>query len=495
MEELLELEQGLRLNPYVTQTDKLSKSLHYLSQAFVGRQVKSYEYESEQIYILGKQLQAELCGSCSSASHCELGQAQGPAQGQARGQDRGQAQGQDQGQAHEDEFLDMIQLLVEDIHEYGMELSVGNKRALGKRCDRFGELKERVNKNLWEWKMHRMWEEKLEETKEASFAVMQALVHTLQETTKEIDASIFRDEYVERKIVKYLKNMGVRTLKVLIFVSEEGHYEVHISAKPKSDACVTTKEMGMAISRALGRKLEPEMQEGFVLREGYNTIAFVEPGKYQIIWGTSKVVKEGSSCSGDNFLVLDQGGGKKCALLSDGMGSGAGAFAQSKLVLEMAEALLEAGVPPKQAVEMVNALLLSHAGEVKFATLDMGIVDTYTGTVELFKAGAATTFVVSGGMTKCYEASSLPMGVMANVQANHFRFHLPKDGYIIMLTDGVLEGVVQEEREVFIRSMVKKMKSKNPTEIGEKILEKAIEKQGGVAKDDMMILVLAAWEM
>lgn len=472
MGEVLEIEQNLRLNPYVTQTEKLVESLQCLSHLF-----QKTEREKDRKGVsrvnrldeLGEEIQVQLCCRCSQGAECKT--------------------------RRNADLQEMIREIIEELDEYGLELSVSNKRAFEKRCTQFEELKEKVEQNFRISKSDYVWEERLVENKQASFVILQAMLKTLEETTKEIDASIFRDERLERRISRQFKRMGVRTLKVMLFVSDDGIYEVHISAKAKGGTCVTTAQMGEIVSRVLGRKLEPEYREGYVLKEGYDTVVFVERPRYQVLCGMAKHTKEGSVCSGDNFLVLDCAGGKKCIMISDGMGSGEGAFRQSQLVLELAEILLESGVPPSQTIDMINAWMVWSASEVAFATLDMGIIDMYQGKLELIKAGTATTYVVSDHFVRSYEASSLPIGVITKMQLNHFKMQLSENSYVIMATDGVMEGILEEERETFIRRIIKEIRTKNPTEIGARILEKALEAQAGVAKDDMMVLVLGVWEL
>ena len=55
---------------------------------------------------------------------------------------------------------------------------------------------------------------------------------------------------------------------------------------------------------------------------------------------------------------------------------------------------MEAGFAPRSAFKLVNTVLLLAGGEQHPAALDAGCIDLYTGALEVFKLGAAPTFVM-----------------------------------------------------------------------------------------------------
>lgn len=471
MGEVLEVGTELRLNPYVTQMEKLSDSLKYLSGVFRNKA----EVEAEngitayELDVLYQQVQGTVCKECHYANICEL-------------------------YIHE-QLKTVIEVLFLEIEEYGVELSIKKKRELEKRCYEFDTLKEAVQKQLWTFKNNKLWEARIAQSQDASLLAMQAFVDAVEESTKEIDASIFHDERMERKIASHLKRLGVRTLKVVLFVSEKGRYEVHISAKARAQTYITNTQIARMLSGILGKRLMPERKERLVLKERYTTIIFVERPRFQIISAASKQVKDKSEMSGDNFLVLDIPSGKTCALISDGMGSGVNAYKKSKILLELAEKLLEAGISSNLAIQMMNAALITEVNELEFATLDLCMVDVYRGEVELTKAGAAGTYVVTPRTCEYYEAASLPIGVVASLELNCYRFSMKEDCYIVMVTDGVSEVLKGESGTTVIERVIHQANTKNPKELAAQLLQKVLELQNGIAKDDMMVLVLGVWEL
>lgn len=469
MEELLEVGQGLQLNPYVAQVEKLSESLQYLSQVFAKKSANQYTSSMVNREEIVSEVKLSICQQCEEHEQC--------------------------GMVQRNQLQHMIDEVIKELEEYGSELSIRKRREWMKSCGQFEELKARVEKNYWKAKNQGLWEGRIAKSKEASIVIMQALVKAMEETTKEIDASTFQDEHLERKLCNQLRRIGIRPLKVMVFVSKQGTFEIQISSKAKQGVCVTTRQMADVVSMVLGRRFVPEKRERYVLQETYDTVIFVEKPRYQILYGIAKRTKLDSEMSGDNFQVLEGAGGKLYGLLSDGMGSGVSAYHASKIILELAEILLEASVPEHLAIEMINAVLITESREVEFATLDMCIVDRYRGKIELLKAGATSTYIVTSDSCAIYDAASLPIGVISELEINHYKRDVEQDCYVIMLTDGVTEAIPSKERESFMIKIIRESKTKNSKEIADNIIEKALKLQCHKAKDDMMVLVLGIWEL
>lgn len=472
LEELLEaVGQELRINPYVAQMEKLSESLTYLTKAFRNKMVSGEKNKLEEynVSMIRNHISEKICKECECIEICEL--------------------------RSQEILYQLIEELFDEIEEYGVELSIRKKRELEKQCVRFEQLKDEVQKSIWTLKNNRMWEVRMVQNQDASLVAMQALVDAIEESTREIDASLFRDERLERKIIIQLKKMEVRTLSVVLFMSEKGKYEVRISAKAKAGVYVTTREIAQVISKVIGRSVMPERKERLVLKEVYTTMAFVERPKFQTIGAVCQQKKQGSEISGDNFLITDVQGGKVCAIISDGMGSGSRAYKKSQMLLELSEKLLESNVSPKLMVQMINAALITETRDLEFATLDMCVVDIYKGEVEIIKAGAASTYIVTSKECQSLCASTLPIGVLVETEVNDYLYEIEEECYIVMVTDGVTDAWKNEDDTTFIYRTISNAKTKNTKELAACILEEALNFQNGVARDDMMVLVLGVWEL
>ena len=69
-----------------------------------------------------------------------------------------------------------------------------------------------------------------------------------------------------------------------------------------------------------------------------------------------------------------------------------------------------------------------------------------------------------------------------------------EDGdYIIMLTDGILEGLIQIGQEERLTDFISRLTLKNPREMAQQILQYCIGLCRGNIQDDMSVLVFGMW--
>src|SRR5690606_1308672 len=120
--------------------------------------------------------------------------------------------------------------------------------------------------------------------------------------------------------------------------------------------------------------------------------------------------------SGDCFRRVDLGPGKVGLLLSDGMGAGPRAAADSQAAVALLQRFLEAGFDLEFAVNTINSVLLLRSNDETYATLDACVVDLTDGTVQMLKVGAAPSFVRRGQEVEVVRAANLPVGILTRVE-------------------------------------------------------------------------------
>ena len=104
--------------------------------------------------------------------------------------------------------------------------------------------------------------------------------------------------------------------------------------------------------------------------------------------------KDGEEYSGDSYSFGKSVGGSYVTILSDGMGSGPDAGRESNATVSLVEQFLEAGLSKETAVDMINSIVaLKFDEDEKFSTLDLNVVDLYSGKVDFIKIGAVASFI------------------------------------------------------------------------------------------------------
>ena len=462
-------ERGTFLNPYVIQMDKFADSLMHLSRTFLTLEDYKGTFSKEEIEDMFVKITDKVCENCEKKEWC-LGE----------------------NRVHTYQMLYEILCTVE---EYGAELNVEIKRKLQKKCisaPRFLRETLEVFENA---KQILLWNNRIVQNREGYAIQLNSFARMIQYTTRDLDAGIFEDEHLEKKLKNHLKKFGIRMLSSVFFVTAEGKYEIHVTVKASKGHCIATKELAAEIGRCVGRVMMLEQGERPIIGEDYCTVACVEGARYHTLQGVAKIGKGCEKISGDTFLMTDLPGGKKGVALSDGMGSGEDALRESTMVVEMLEELLEAGFPVKTAIQMMNTALVIGREEVRFSTIDVSLFDLYSGKCEFVKAGASTTFIKRKSGVERISSTTLPIGVIQDIEIESVEKELESGDFIIMVTDGVMDALPVGEQDVLMSTFIEGSNIVNPKELAHHILGQVLEWTGEVPIDDMTVLAVGMWKL
>lgn len=168
-------------------------------------------------------------------------------------------------------------------------------------------------------------------------------------------------------------------------------------------------------------------------------VTLTEPTRYRVEQAVAQRTCQGEALCGDTAQVCDLSGGV-LAILSDGMGCGGRAAVDSTMAAGITARLWQAEFPADAILQTVNAALLVKSREESLATLDVAMVDTHTGRLDLYKAGAAATLLKSGTRVSRLEHTGLPLGILPEVGFAHSRDTLSEGDVLLMVSDGALCG-------------------------------------------------------
>ena len=457
------------INPYVVQMDKFADSLMHLSKTFLTLEEYKGTFSKEEIEEMFLKVTDKVCDNCEKKAWC-LGE----------------------NRVHTYQLLYEILCTVE---EFGAELNVELKRGLQKRCIKAPRFLRETLETFENAKKIMMWSNKMVQNREGYAEQLDRFAKMIQHTTRELDAGIFEDEHLEKRLKTQLRKGGARMLSSVFYMTAQGKYEIHLTVKSMKGHMIATKELASVVGACTGRTMTPQMGERPLVGEEYCTVACVESARYHTLQGVAKIGKGCAKISGDTFLMTDLPGGKKGIALSDGMGSGEEAFKESKMVVEMLEELLEAGFPVTMAIQLMNTALVIAREEVRFSTIDASLFDLYSGTCEFVKAGASTTFIKRKDEVETITSTSLPVGVIRELELEPVERQLESGDYVIMVTDGVLDALPVGEQETLMRKFIKDADIVNPKELAHHILEQVLAWTEEEPVDDMTVLVIGMWKL
>ncbi|MBQ3009963.1 MAG: SpoIIE family protein phosphatase, partial [Oscillospiraceae bacterium] len=172
-----------------------------------------------------------------------------------------------------------------------------------------------------------------------------------------------------------------------------------------------------------------------------DTVYLYEAEHYAVSVGAAVKRKSGEAVCGDYYSYLKMEDGCLYVILSDGMGAGEYAKRQSSRIVQLMERFLISDVQPMDAVHLVNMIIsLYQPNQWDYATIDLFCVDLYTGMSELFKVGAAASYLKAESNivelkkhTLC--AGTIPAG---ELQIYHERFQMKPGDVLVMMSDGVI---------------------------------------------------------
>ncbi len=196
--------------------------------------------------------------------------------------------------------------------------------------------------------------------------------------------------------------------------------------------------------------------------------------------------------SGDSYACRRLADGRHIFILSDGMGKGAAAAAESNLAVRTLSDLTEAGFDIETSLRTLNSILLLKSEDEIFSTIDIGVFDEKTGRLKLYKIGAASTFIKRKGDVKSVKMAALPMGIIDDLRIDFVSVRLRPNDQIVMVSDGVIDSVGASGRDsapaAWLTAAIAGIKSKDPQTMADLIINRAVENYGLREKDDLTVI-------
>lgn len=302
------------------------------------------------------------------------------------------------------------------------------------------------------------------------------------------------EERKRKILVHAMRAEGILVENLCYLPNEKGRMSIGMTMSTQKPSGIGVDEVADMLSVLLKNKLQSSAVNPHRVDRLSQSFVFVEEAHYVALTGFAKVVKENETVSGDNYSIMESEKGKLTILLSDGTGSGEQACVDSERVLDLMEKMLETGFCMETAVDMVNTALFARGEESNHPTLDICNLDLYQGNCDICKVGGAATFLKREDEVEVIAMGNLPLGIFQKVEVHTQHIQLRDGDYLIMMSDGVLDALEEQECEDLMAETIKELTERNPKELAEKLLQIVLYYCGGHIRDDMTILVAGVWE-
>lgn len=354
----------------------------------------------------------------------------------------------------------------------------------GKKSDYLGQL----NRNLGRATMNLAWKNRFLESRDTVMVQFQEMAGILEEFSVQMEQAADITQEYEDDIAAAFRRRRMIAEKILMLQYEDRQREIYVTARTGNGRCVTAKDAAVLVGQAVKGIWSPARDCKTIITKNPAVFRFIEDGRYRILFGSARTARDGEEISGDSYTFRDGLPGQAIMSLSDGMGSGRMANEDSEKVIELTEQLLETGFSARAALKMVNTVLLLIGASDRPVTMDLCLVDLYTGVAELMKLGAAASFLMGKESIDMLESEHVPAGVLNPVEPVLLSKKLWDGDRIVMVSDGVVDAMPGEEKEEAFMDFLAGLPVAGPQETAEMILAFALSFEGQ-PQDDMTVLV------
>jgi len=357
-----------------------------------------------------------------------------------------------------------------------------------RRCVNSHDMIAVINHMFDKLRINEYWSEKLDESRDLVSRQLQGVSQVIKNLAAEIDMEVGIDYDLREALMQEFKRQGIK-IKNLTPVRSAQQLVVDICADSCQDRHHCENEVAGLVSGLLGERMEvcEKRCPRFPARSGCE-FSLTRAFSYRVSTGAAQVARDG--VCGDSFTIATLKEGKQLIALSDGMGVGAKACSESQAAVRLLENLLSSGFERELALKTINSVLLLRSNDESFATMDMLVIDLYSGELDVIKVGAAPSFLKRGRQVGIISANSLPIGILEEVEiASEKRCLCPRD-IIVMVSDGILEISRQQADSGWLQEFLSSVDENDPQTLAEMIIKKALALCKGQPSDDMSVICM-----
>lgn len=360
------------------------------------------------------------------------------------------------------------------------------------RCSCVSDYINEVNDNFNYLRNESMWHSRAAEIKNAAARQLVEVAGQMMEIADCCDTGRYQAE--QQKLLRRLMDDQIKARS--ISVSEDGGDRLRIAfyAKSLNGRSIGAKKLLKHFESVFGKRFAIDGGARKIIGSDYAEYTFCEDLNFRVLTGAARAPRNEAETSGDNFSFYEMKNGNLMMLLADGMGTGEKAAGESKIVVEMMEELLEAGFGEISAMKIVNSTMMMRNDNFIFSTFDMGVINLFSGVLEIFKAGAAATFIKRRDRVEVIRSTSLPIGMINENAFDISRKKLYHGDYVIMLSDGVIDCIDSENKEEFLYDIILRINTKKPEEMAEDIIKEIRAQESFKPIDDMTVMVTGVWQ-
>ena len=277
-----------------------------------------------------------------------------------------------------------------------------------------------------------------------------------------------------------LKNLDIRVDEACSRIDKYGRMTLEFKLKKTPELIINKLQVMKMVSVVCERDFDvPTISEV----GGDIYIVLNEHAAINIDIGVEQISASDSNMCGDAYKYFVDGKGHFVMVLSDGMGTGGRAAVDGAMASGLMARLLKAGFGYDCSLKILNSSMLFKSTDESLATVDIASIDLYTGTTELYKAGAAPTIIRRSGKTGKAQSTSLPAGILRDIGFDKASVKCKNGDIVVLMSDGVTSGGTD-----WIRAEIEAWQDGSAQALAERLCECAKRRRDDKHEDDITVM-------
>lgn len=357
---------------------------------------------------------------------------------------------------------------------------------LSSRCGKVNALISEVNTLSNQYKSYSSLVSNVDTSKMLISDQLNGVSQILKNLANETQANISFDTARENRIIDELAMNNILCTDAVVYEKDNHTFMASLIVR---DEDVSRPKIAEVVGKVCGSRMS--VVESYPSsRAGLFSLNLSTAPRYDCVFGLSNCNKSGSNISGDSHSVIRLDGDRFLFALCDGMGSGERASEKSETTISLIENFYKAGFDNDIILSSVNKLLNLERDDV-FSTIDVCVVDLKNGIADFVKMGSPQSLIRQEDGVQIVGGGALPIGVLQEAKASTQKAVLKEKDMIVLCSDGVSDAFASDNE---FKDFVLSIKSSNPQEFSDKILERALAGNNGYAVDDMTCLVIKIFQ-
>ena len=384
----------------------------------------------------------------------------------------------------------MMSDLVQDLEEEPAQVSQQTAREWKKFCTRYDKVTEAMLQEISYFNANQKLKKQVKESRRLVADQLQGVSKVMEDFAKEITKERENLHIHEEQLMDSIRSFGLDIHQMEIYSLEQGNIDIDMQLSDNKGSEVGEKLIAPMLSDILGEHIIMHKEEKGPFQRGICRLTFRSAKRYAVVTGVAHAAKGGGLVSGDSYKMIDIGKGKYAIAISDGMGNGQRAHNESTETLQLLQTILESGIEEKVAIKSINSILSLRTTDEIFSTLDLAMIDLQDANIKFLKVGSTPSFIKRGQQVTKIQSNNLPIGIIKEFDVDVVNEQLKAGDLLVMMSDGIFEGPKHVENyEAWMNRKIREIKTEDPQEVADIILEEVIRTSSGRIEDDMTIVV------